>query len=946
MSLTSGKRLGDYEVIEPLGAGGMGEVYRARDTALGREVALKVLPEAFAADPDREARFEREARVLAALNHPNIAAIYGLAREGSVTALVLELVPGETLAERLIGAHPPRADSGRGRSLDLPDSPVALDEALTIARQVADALEAAHDRGVIHRDLKPANIKVTAEGRVKVLDFGLAKLVDPVGPAEAGPYVPGDAGVRAAHSQSPTLTTPAATRAGMILGTAAYMAPEQARGRTVDKRADVWAFGCVLYELLTGRRVFGGAEVTDTLAFVITKDPDWSALPAATPAPLRTLLRRCLEKDRARRLADIADARLEIDEAKAFLDRGEDTTTAVPTSDLRPAAARSSLATLVPWGIATLALTAAATVLALWAPWRESLPANLVRLSVDPGADASLVLNPGSAAVLSPDGRLLVFVARKSNAPQTLYLRHLDRLAGAALSGTEGGYGPFFSPNGAWIGFFADGTLKKVSVSGGAPIKLCDCAPLGRGGTWTDDDTIIFLPSNQPSFGLVRVSADGGKPEPLAPLAQGELTQRWPQLLPGGKGVLYTSHGDTRFFDQANIVVQPLPGGPAKVIHRGGYHARYVASGHILFVREGTLFAAPFDLDRLETTAQPAPILEGVAALPRTGGAQFSVSDTGTLAYVPGQSVEAGGLPISWMDRNGQISTLRDSMDVWSTPQFDPAGTRLAMEIFDRGQRDLWVYELGRATASRVTVDTAINDLSPVWTPDGNRITFSREWRGVTEGLYWRLANGTGGAERLTKASGNIQRPGSWDPNGRLLAYSERTQTTLYDVMLLPIEGDEASGWKPGTPRPFLTNSYNETEPAFSPDGRWLAYISDETRRGELYVTRFPGPGGKWPISTNGAESPSWSPAARELFYRSPEGQIMVVTYAADGEAFRSDRPRPVGKTLVGAYALHPDGKRFAVAPISDEFGPGQHRIVLVFNFFDELRRVAPGGVR
>ena len=900
VSLTVGTRLGSYEVLSPLGAGGMGEVFRARDTELGRDVAIKVLPDAFAADAERIARFEREARVLASLTHANIAAIYGLERSGGVTFLVLEMVPGATLADRLALG------------------PVDQDEALSIARQIADALDAAHQKGIVHRDLKPANIKITADGVVKVLDFGLAKAIE----SEDG------TGIRSqSHSLSPTITTPAMTGVGVILGTAAYMAPEQARGKSADKRADIWAFGCVLYELLTGVRMFAADEVSDTLAFVLTKEPDWTRLPSSTPRAIRTLLRRCLEKDRTRRLADIADARLELEDARS----------GVGSEQVASTASGTMSGVIVPWSIAGAALAAAAAVLLLWAPWRREAVLPPQRLTVNVGAEASLSTDPATAAVLSPDGTMLAFVAQPApGSVRMLYVRRLDQLQAIQLAATEDAFGPFFSPDGQWLAFFTPGKLKKVPVNGGSTVTLAD-ASNGRGGAWAEDDTIVFVPDISPGTPLLRMPAAGGRAEPLSVLAEGEVTHRWPQVLPGSRAVLYTVHNDVRGYDDASLAIQPLASGPHRVILKRGYQGRYLRSGHLTFVRDGTLFAAPFDLDRLEVTGEPVPIIERVDALARSGGAQFSVSDTGTLAYVPGQGSER--LPMHWMARNGNTTVFRATRALWNAPKFSPDGSMLAFEITDdRGQDDIWIYDWKRDTVARRTFE-ATNERSPIWTPDGRRITFS-SGRPGDFGLYWRRADGTGDTQRLTQSK-DTQIAGSWHPNGRFLAFTETRGPTRSDLMLLQVDGDEASGWKPRTPTVLLQTPETESYPQFSPDGRWLAYMATQAGRGEVWVRSFPDSGGTWQVSTEGGAEPEWSRTRKELFYR--DGlRLMVATYATDGDSFRVEQSRQVGivrnMPRQPIFSLHPDGDRLVVPIVETQNAP-QNTVVFVFNFFDELRR-------
>ena len=925
MSLSAGTRLGPYEIAVQLGVGGMGEVYRATDTNLKRPVAIKVLPQAVAADPERLARFQREAEVLAVLNHPNIAHIFGLEKSDGTIALVMELVEGPTLAERI----------ARG--------PIPLDEALPIARQIAEALEAAHGQGVIHRDLKPANIKVRDDGAVKVLDFGLAKAMDPLSSSSAA----------AALANSPTITNAAAmTAAGIILGTAAYMSPEQARGKVVDKRTDIWAFGCVLYEMLTGLRPFGGDDVTDTIAAVVRADPDWSKLRADTPTAIRRLLRRCLEKDRLRRLPDAADARLEIDEAL---------NPSPGDVNMEHAPQRASQTTVagwqraLPWAVAGLL---GVVVFLMWAPGRTAPVPTPRKLLASIGADASLPTDLGASAILSPDGTMLAFVARQAGQQTRLFIRKLDQLQAAALAGTEDAASPFFSPDGQWIAFFAGGQLKKVSVTGGAAFTLCD-ATQGRGGTWTDDDMVIFSPTGMPTAALLRVSATGGTPAVFGPPSDGRTAQLWPQALPGGKGVLYTAHPALVGFDVANLVVVPMAGGASTIVVRGGYYGRYVPSGlrspareggHLVYMRQGTLFAVRFDLDRLETVGQAGPALEGIAANPAsTGGVQLAVSSEGSIVYVPGASETTAGHPIDWMTRDGKTSVLRATKSGWANPRFSPDGQRLALDIFDGRQRHIWVYEWARDRLTQLTFDPG-QDRMPVWTPDGRRIVFQSD-RAKTSisNLYWVNVDGTGKATRLTDSNEN-QVPLSWHPSGRFLVFSAHLGATETDLMILPMDGDAARGWTPGTPTVFLSTPASEFVPMFSPDGRWIAYASNEAGGAfDVYVRPFPGPGGTFRISTEGGIYPRWSAAAHELlFVNQTQNKVMVAPYTVAGDSFRADTPHvwsPTSLTNLGAnvpYDLHPDGKRLAVAAARDQAGVVQDKVVFVFNFFDELRRLAP----
>ena len=912
MALTPGARLGVYEVTAQIGEGGMGQVYRARDTQLDRDVAIKILPEAFAHDADRLARFQREAKTLASLNHPNIAIIHGLEQAGDVHALVMELVEGDDLSQRI----------ARGA--------IPIDEALPIAKQIADALEAAHEQGIIHRDLKPANIKVRSDGTVKVLDFGLAKALDPAPTSDL--------------SQSPTITTPAATRMGVIMGTAAYMSPEQAKGKALDKRADIWAFGCVLYEMLTGKRAFEGEDVTDTLAEVIKGQPDWTALPADTPQQVRKLLHRCLEKDRKKRLADISDARLEIDDAIAA-PAGSEGEARAPVVPAMPRWRR-----VLPWAVTVAAVIGAVTTLFLWAPWRP-LPASApLRVSAELGADASLVIAggagvpAGNAAVVSPDGSQLAFVAQPhgGGAPR-LYVRHLDQLTATPLAGTEGAAGPFFSPDGQSLGFSSGGKLKKIAVTGGAPVTLAD-APATRGGSWAEDGTIVFA-STRGGGGLWRVVvAAGGTAEQLTTPAPGEAWHRWPQVLPGGRAVLYTVSAVIGNSTNAWLAVQPLPTGTPHVVQRGGSSGRYLPSGHLTWVHDGTLFAAPFDLATLVVTGPAVPVVPGVVSSPGNGSAPVDVSHTGTLVYLPGGE-NASAAPLEWLTRDGKTTPIRATPANWSGVQIAPNGLRLAFALTDTANMDVWTYDVARDAPTKLTTDPGV-DRNPVWTPDGRRLVYASSRRGA-QNLWWQRADGSGVATRLT-TSPNVQYPGSWEPSGRFLAFQETRPQTGNDLLILPIEGDDVSGWKPGKPTVFLDEPYAESVPRFSPDGRWLAYESNESGAFEIYVRPFPAREGKWPISTGGGANAVWSRARRELLYPAPDGRIMVVPYTAIGNAFQAEKPGVWSETrvqlrpLTGAsFDLHFDGERVAMAPgTAGVVGPTH--VTLIFNFFDELRRLAP----
>lgn len=907
--LSTGTRLGSYVVVEPIGAGAMGQVYRARDARLNRDVAIKVLPEPFASDVDRVARFRREAQALAALNHPHIAQIYGVEEADGTHALVMELVEGETIADRLT----------RG--------PLPTNEALHVARQIADALAAAHEAGLIHRDLKPANIRLRPDGTIKVLDFGLAKAVQRDGSSP-------DVTVAAASA----VTSPDVTQHGVILGTAAYMSPEQATGKPVDRRSDIWAFGCVLFEILTATRTFPGESVTETIAAVIRGEPEWRALPADVPESIRRLLTRCLQKDPKKRLSDLSDARLEIDDALHA--PHSVASAALPPHEVTPA-----WRSVLPWAIAAMGIIAA-----LMLAWQRpaappAAPQQSIRLAAALGAPVVLVTAQGPAVVLSRDGSMLAFVAQPrttSGVPQ-LYVRRLDQLSAQALPGTEGAINPFFSPDGQWIGFFSGGKLRKIAAAAGsAPIMLTD-APNGRGGSWADDDHIFFMPDLY--AGIWRVAASGGSATRVSTPEGPMGTHRWPDALPGGKAVLYTALGMTMGYENADLVLQPLDGGAPRVVQRNAFYGQYVAGGHLLFLRNGTLMAAPFDLERLETTGEPTPFVQDLAQDGFwTGAAQFSASDNGRLAYLPASIADA---PIVWLDERGNSTALRATPANWSDPAFSPDGGQLAMNVSDGKQSDIWIYDWARDAMSRLTLDAAA-DFKPVWSPKGTQIAFSSSRGGPgTLQIYLQRADGTGQATQLTK--GRLpQAPVSWHPSGKFLAFMEASAETGFDVMILPLEGSDAAGWTAGTPIPFVKTTAAELEPNFSRDGKWLAYFSNESGRPEVYVRPFPGPGRVWQVSQGGGTFPIWSASAQELIYTTLDQRLMVVPYTVEAGAFHASTPREWpesrhqvrGPLLTRSFALHPDGRRIAAAPIAAAGALQTDSVILALDAGDELRRL------
>ncbi len=885
------RMIAHYRVAAKLGEGGMGEVYRALDTRLNREVALKVLRAAFAEDAERMARFRREAQVLASLNHPNIAILHGLEESGGVRALVMELVEGASLSERIAAG------------------PLQLDDVLNIARQVAEALEAAHDRGVVHRDLKPGNIKVRPDGTVKILDFGLAKALE---------SEPNSVDLLS----SPTMTV-GATHAGVILGTAAYMSPEQARGQLVDKRADIWGLGCLLYEMLAGRQAFEGETMSDTLAAVLRGEPDWSALPADTPLAIRRLIQRCLVKEPRRRLRDAGEVRLAIEDLQSGWARGEVPATAEPRAQ--------GWQRWLPWALAVfMTFLAAESYLSLQNERSAPGPPTM-RFDVVVSPEEPLFLDYGAAAVLSPDGSRMVLVAGFER-HRRLYIRTLAELDAAPLSGTEGARDPFFSPDGNWVGFYAEGRLKKVSVRGGVPITLAE-VPSMRGGTWGRNGTIVYGADR--AAGLWRVSENGGAPvmvtEPDP--ARNEMSHRWPQFVRGEQVILFTQQIRGTSFDNANIVALDLKTGNQKVLVQGGTYGRYVPTGHLTYVQRGTLYAVPFDVSRLVTNGAPIELIQGVTMSPGSGGAQYSIADAGSgaLVYLPGGPTTE--LALEWVGHDGTASPLTELRRPYYNPRISPDGKRLVVEIFEGGATDLWMLELERGLLTRFTFDPGM-DVNPVWSPDGKRVAFGSSRDGGPLNLYLKAADGTGQAQRLTQSE-HAQYPMDWSPDGKNLLYIEDHPETREDIWIIPLEGKRA-------PERLVHTSYSDTNAVFSPDGRWIAYASNEAGQYEIYVRPFRGPGVRWQVSTAGGFYPLWSPSGRELFYQH-HPRMMAVGIAREGTSLRIGRPRALFQYQAAQFVfrnfdLAPDGDRFVmIRPSGNESSPLHLHVVL--NWFEELRR-------
>jgi eukaryotic-like serine/threonine-protein kinase len=865
MRLAIGFRLGSYEVVSALGAGGMGEVYRARDTRLERLVAIKILPDSFAQDPERLARFQREAKMLAALNHPHIGGIHGLEEANGVSALVLELVEGPTLADRIA------------------QGPIPIDDALPIARQIAEALEAAHEQGIVHRDLKPANVKVRDDGTVKVLDFGLAKALEPAG---------GSSSV----SQSPTITTPAMTQAGLILGTAAYMSPEQAKGKAADKRSDVWAFGCVLYEMLTGRRAFDGEDVSDTLAAVLRGEPDWTAIPRDVPQHVRTIVRRCLEKDRKTRIPEIVVARFMLDDTSGRAA----VTSAAQTQAIASRAGRRGWIAAALLGVAFLMASGLAAFF-YFRPAPSDQEAIRFRIALPTGGSLPLSYpSPGAPPLaVSPDGRRIAFVALTQNT-QRLWIRSLESVEAQELPGTDGASGPFWSPDSRELGFFADGRLKKIDVTGGRPVTLCD-APAPHGGSWSQEGFIIFGSTGK---ALHRVAAAGGVPTAVTILAPGELTHSKPSFLPDGRHFFYRAFGTTSSGEPIYISSTESTD-RAIVIERPDASNVMYAAGYLLFLRGTTLMAQPFDTERLVLTGEPVPVAEQVMTFAAAPIGLFSASETGVLAYVSGTRA---GNQLTWFDRSGKaLGTLVDSIRFESV-ELAPDGKRVAIAVRDPAPftLDIWMVDVARSLQTRFTFDPA-NEPSAIWSPGADQLAFGSN-RSPQPALYFKPSAGPG-SERLILASPKRLTPTSWSLDGRFLLYTTEEGPAAADIWVLPLSGEPK-------PQPYLETNFREEQGRFSPDGRWVASVSNESGRSEVYVTAFPQPGEKSRLSSAGGRLPRWRRDGKEIFYVAANNVVMAAEVNGQGAAFEVGAARPLFEIPSSpgyGYDVAEDGQRFLV---------------------------------
>ncbi len=882
-----GTTLSSFNITAKLGEGGMGEVYRAEDTKLGREVAIKVLPESVAGDPERFARFEREAKVLAALDHPSIAAIYGLEEVDGRQLLIMQLAEGETLQERIA------------------KGPVPLDQALPIALQIAEAVEAAHEKGIIHRDLKPANVKVTSDGQVKVLDFGLAKALEEE--REQGDI-----------ANSPTLTA-AATQAGFIMGTAGYMSPEQASAQMADRRADVWSFGVVLAEMISGQQQFGGETVSHVLAAVLQKDPDWDQLPDDLPRPITELLKRCMRKDPKQRLQAIGDARVVIQDFMA--DPGSfdfETPAAVAATQKQP-----RWMTALPWALVALAAIAVAAL----AMWPEP-KAPILKATIPPPEDAGFHLNGLTAgpAVFSPDGSKIAFSATDSDGLVRLYVRSMDASQAHLLSGTEGAQYPFWSPDSRWVGFFTqvDGTLKKVDSAGGPPMTLCEAAD-GKGGTWNREGVILFTPdSGSPIY---RVSAAGGESVAVTEIDE-ELhnSHRHPRFLPNGSRFLFMARGDGA--KPSSVMAGSLDGEEPRPVVETPIQAEF-ASGHLLFARDSTLMARPFDPDKLEFTDEAIPLAEDVLRISAASLAVFSSSENGNLLYQTGSAVS--GTTIEWRDRNGQVGGSLGEPAVVRTAMISPDDTMAAVvQAEESGAYDIWMQDIERDLRTRFTFDPGV-EFWPAWSSDSQYLYFYSDREGTGD-IYRKAVGGVGEVE-LVYSSERDKFPSSLSPDGRYLAYSVTNPETQLDLFVLPLE-------EGGEPVVFRQTEFSEGVGMISPDGRWIAYASNESGDWQVYVSTFPEPGRRWQVSTNPASYAFWRSDGREIVYAELTGNLVSVEVDPTGETFQIGQSQSLfsiaPSTAGGAwFSLTSDAERILVVP--NQAQQGDNLLNLVINWPAEL---------
>jgi predicted Ser/Thr protein kinase len=906
MSVNAGTRLGPYEILSAIGAGGMGEVYKARDTRLDRIVAIKVLPTHLADRSELRERFEREARTIASLNHPHICTLHDIGQQDGADYLVMEYLEGETLAQRL------------------QKGPLPLEQVLQCAIEIADALDKAHRKGVTHRDLKPGNIMLTKTG-TKLLDFGLAKLKQEATPAN----VP--------LSELPTANDPL-TAEGSIVGTLQYMAPEQLEGKEVDARTDIFAFGAVVYEMATGKRAFQGDSQASVISAIMTSEPaPISSLQPMTPPALDRVVKKCMRKDRDERWQSARDV---ADELKWIGESGSGASAAVPTTStkgLRVLGRRGLiLSSLV---VILLVSLVAALVVRNLKPAATEAPKTVSRFTITlPPGQQLAGLNSGPAVAFSPDGTHLAYVARQ-NGTQQIYLRAMDSLEARAVPSTEGAVNPFFSPDGQWLGFFAGQEMEKVSVNGGVAISLGSAIEHG-GASWGSLGMIAFAP--RVNGVLQQLPSTGGVPQPLTIGETGDVSHRWPEYLPDGKAILFAAGTTGINFTNAQVAVLSTRGGERRNLIQGGTQPRYALSGHLVYAQGGSLMAVAFSPQGLEVAGTPIPLVEGVLQFPVNGVAQYSLSNTGSLVYISG-GIQSAQSKLVWVNRSGVEQEIAAPPHAYLNQRLSPDGQRIAVTVTDQ-ESQIWLYDLSRNTLTRLTFQGNENNAA-AWTPDGKRIAFTSNQRPYH--LFWQMADGSGGLEGLNGSSNNTpnntynQVPMSWSSDGKLLAFIEINPATGYDIWVMRVSDRKA--------QPFLQTQFNETVPRFSPDGNWLSYMSDESGRYEVYVQPYPGPGGKWQISTDGGTEPVWNPNGRELFYRS--GDKMMAVEITTHPSFGAGSPR---KLFQGPYLPTPlsnpnydvsaDGQRFLMLKPVDQEQNAPTQINVVLNWFEELKQKVPVG--
>jgi Tol biopolymer transport system component len=890
MPLSTGTRLGPYEILGPLGAGGMGEVYRARDTRLDRTVAVKILPSHLSSEPILRQRFDQEARAISSLNHPYICALYDIGHQDGTDFLVMEYLEGESLA----------------KLLEKGSLPIA--QVLKFGVEIADALDKAHRQGIVHRDLKPGNIMITKSG-AKLLDFGLAKAAVPLASG-------------ATLTAAATRTTPV-TQPGTIVGTFQYMSPEQVEAKDLDARSDIFSFGAVLYEMVTGQRAFLGKSHLSVASAILEKDPEpISTLQPLTPPTLDRAIRRCLAKDAENRWQTARDLLLEL---KWITEGGSQVT---PAQAAVVKTLRVGWQGVLLWAVFSIAL-ATVTGFVIW-KLKPSAPLRVSRtvITLPPGQRLAGLDQP--AVALSPDGSQLAYVAIQG-ATQQIYLRAMDSLEARPIPGTEGGVSPFFSPDGQWLGFFSGQKLKKIALSGGGAFTLSDVVFSG-GASWSGRGTIPFATAINGA--LQQVSDGGGTRQPLTHLQKGEVTHRWPDFLPDGETMLFVASASSFDWSNAQITVQSLATGERHNVLQGGTQPRYAASEHLVYAQNGILMAVPFDPQRLTATGPPVRVLEGILQSLASGAAQYSISGTGSLVYVPG-SIQSAQRRFVWVARNGTEQNVAAPVHAYLFPRLSPEGRRIAVGISEH-ETQLWLYDLARETLTRLTFEGSVN-LNAAWTPDGKRIAFNSDKAGPTN-IYWQLADGSGGREQLTNSPySNI--PSSWSPDGQLLSFTEVGSATGYDLWVLRLSDRK--------PQPFLQTPFNESVPRFSPDGHWLSYISNESGRYEVYVQPYPGPGGKWQISTEGGTEPVWNHNGRELFYRN--GDKMMAVDIATQSGFAAGKPKLLFEgryertpATSPNYDVSPDGQRFLMLKSDAQEAAAPTQINVVLNWFEELKRRVP----